>query len=420
MIKRGVNVCNLYLLLILLISFRGILFPAGGFIAQGLNLVFLLLSFYFMGYANSRYKLPAILKALNILLIMFTIYGLLLIIRGEKIFVEATESYASGSGYLKSIYFSLLQIYAFYVLARRGYLNENLLKFFFFLLFLLTVRAFFQTYQRGLENAAERGSMREEFTNNVGYAFVRLLPALVLFRKRPILQYIFLAVCGYFIVAGMKRGAILSGAICLIWFLYVNLKGAPKRRKWIVSLVTIALVMVGVYFVNYMMSSSAYFLSRYEATIEGESSGRNELYATFFNHFINEQNPFLFLFGNGANATLKISFNYAHNDWLEIAINQGLVGLLIYFVYWICFFVSWRKAKGHQEAFMAIGMTLIIFFMSTLYSMSYSGMTRCSAMVLGYYLAVSQGCFVDNNEVIPQQAGINNEEMLQQTQFNRL
>lgn len=397
MTKRFFNVCNLYLLLILVMSLRSALYSAGGIVAQLFNLVFVLTSLYYWGYANVYYKLPSVLKALNVLLIMFTIYGSIFIISGEKIVVEATETSATGVGYLKSIYMSLLPIYPFYVFAKRGLLDEDTMRIMFFIFLLLAIRAFFRTYVKSAENAAERGSMREEFTNNVGYAFVRLLPALVLFRKRPLFQYLLLAVCGYFIVAGMKRGAILSGGICLIWFLYVNLKGAPKRRKWIVSLVTIALVIVGVYFVNYMMNSSAYFLSRYESTMEGEASGREDLYALFFNHFINEQNPFQFLFGNGADATLKISFNYAHNDWLEIAINQGLVGLLIYLSYFICFFVSWRKAKDYQGAFMAIGMTLIIFFLATLYSMSYNAVTRCGAMVLGYYLAVSQGCVVDNN-----------------------
>jgi O-antigen ligase len=186
----------------------------------------------------------------------------------------------------------------------------------------------------------------------------------------------------------MKRGAILCGVICLVWFMVTNLRKVPRKRKWIVVLVTVAVVVAGVYFFNYMMETSSYFRYRLAATEAGESSGRNDLYSTFYNHFIHEDNPWKFLFGNGASATLKISYNFAHNDWLEIAINQGVVGLVIYLIYWVCYFITWRKTKQQPQAFMAIGMIFINYFLSTLFSMSYDSVSRCAAMVLGYYLAV--------------------------------
>ena len=135
------------------------------------------------------------------------------------------------------------------------------------------------------------------------------------------------------------------------------------------------------------MDTSNYFQYRIAQTQAGESSGRDELYATFYNHFLQEENPFRFLFGYGANATLKIGENFAHNDWLEIATNNGLLGLVVYLVYWIGFYVSWRRMKEHPQAFMATGMLLIILFLTSLFSMSYDSVSRCSAMVLGYYMA---------------------------------
>lgn len=368
--------------------FNGTLYTPGSIVAQGLNFVFLSLSLYYAVYANIKYRLPVFFKALNVLLIMFAFYGLLYIISGEKLAVGIDKA-VSNSGYLKNILNSLLPIYAFYVFARRGLLDEKTIKFWFFVFLILAIRSFYRSYRFKLQQAAAAGSSREEFTINTGYTFVSLLPALVVFRKRPIIQYVLIALCGYFIIAGMKRGAMLSGAICLMWFLLVNLKNVPKRKKWIIIIVTGIVVAVGVYFISYMMNNSDYFLSRYESTLEGDSSRREDLYSTFFNHFIYEENPFRFLFGYGANGTLKISYNYAHNDWLEIATNQGLVGLIIYFVYFVCFYLSWRRSRGHHEAYMAIGMTLIILFMATLYSMSYNTVSRCGAMVLGYYLAAA-------------------------------
>lgn len=386
--KLRINICHIYLFVILLCALNGTLYAPGGFVAQGLQYVLILLSLYYAFYANFRYKLPVYFKALNVLLVMFTIYGMLLVISGERLMVQRTFYEVSNTGYLKSIYMSLLPVYPFYVFTKQGLLKESMVKFFFFVFLILAIRSFFRAHTRQLAEALERGSSAEEFTNNAGYIFVALLPALVIFHKKPVIQYLGLAVCGYFIVIAMKRGAILCGAICLLWFMVVNLRKVPRKRKWIVVLVSLAVVVAGVYLFNYMMEASSYFRYRLAETEAGESSGRNDLYSVFYNHFIHEDNPWKFLFGNGANATLKISYNFAHNDWLEIAINQGLLGLIIYLVYWICFFITWRKTKQHPQAFMAIGMIFIIYFLSTLFSMSYNGVSRCAAMVLGYYLAV--------------------------------
>ena len=45
---------------------------------------------------------------------------------------------------------------------------------------------------------------------------------------------------------------------------------------------------------------------------------------------------------------------------------------------------------------MAVGMIFIVYFISTLFSMSYNCVSRCAAMVLGYYLAV----FNNEEEII--------------------
>ena len=360
-----------------------------GSIVKIAQVVLIAWSMYYAFYANIKYKLPVYFKALNVLLIMFTIYGFLLIISGETLMVtQGRWREVGNTGYLKSIYKSLLPIYAFYVFARKELLTEKTMKFWFFIFLVLAIRSFYRVEAAMLRKALEEDSSAEEFTNNVAYTFVGLLPALVLFYKKPIIQYVCLAICSYFIVLGIKRGAMLTGGICLIWFVATNVKKVPKNRRWVVVLVSAVALAIGFYFIRYMMATSSYFQYRIDQTMEGNSSGRDRLYATFFQQFINESNPFRFLFGNGAYSTLKFSDNLAHNDWLEIAIGQGLLGIMIYLVYWICFYVNWRRSKNHPQAFMAIGMILIIYFLSTMFSMSYNNVSRCAAMVLGYYLAV--------------------------------
>lgn len=367
---------------------NGIVFSSGSIFARGLLGLILLVSMYYTIYANVKFKLPLYYKALNAFLIVFTIYGMIMLLNREQYYIGF--NLVPKTNYFVNLYLSLLPIYVFFVFTKNGFLKENNIKFYYFMFLLLTIVSFFGNQHRLLQIAVEKGLSIEEVTNNVGYTFVGLLPGLILFNKKPIIQYILLTICFYFIIIGMKRGAILTGATCIIWFLISNLNNISKQRKHTIFIVSILVFVFGVSFFQHMMETSTYFQYRFDQTVSGNSSGRDVLFSVFFNHFINENNPIFFLFGNGANATLKIQGQYAHNDWLEIAINQGLLGLIIYLIYWICFYISWRKTKQSHHAFMAIGMTFIICFLSTFFSMSYISITRCSALILSYYFVVSE------------------------------
>ena len=136
-----------------------------------------------------------------------------------------------------------------------------------------------------------------------------------------------------------------------------------------------------------MMESSDYFMSRIEQTKEGNSSGRNALYERYWNHFKNETDIFKYLLGNGANATLGIGVNYAHNDWLEIAIDEGVLGLVIYCIYWFCFWRTIASIKYNITAKLVLSLTFISFLIMTVFSMSYTEYSIYSCSVFGYYLA---------------------------------
>ena len=151
-------------------------------------------------------------------------------------------------------------------------------------------------------------------------------------------------------------------------------------------LLTVALVVAGVYFVMDMMSSSDYLLQRIEATKEGNSSGRDNLYSFFGTYFMERADALHYLFGRGANGTLEIYYNYAHNDWLEIAVNQGLLGIIVYAIYWKNLYSTWRQSTN-IEAKTILALVGIIYFAKTLFSMSYGDMTYVCTSVLGYALA---------------------------------
>ena len=190
-----------------------------------------------------------------------------------------------------------------------------------------------------------------------------------------------------FILLGMKRGAIIIGVVCLICFLWNNIKNANKSKKKGLLFLSLVMCFVGYLVVKYQMNESLYFNQRVEQTLEGNSSGRDELYRVFWNYFIDKATPLQFAFGSGADATLKVASYYAHNDWLEIAVNQGILGLIIYLLYLMLFARECLLKFYNNQTKLALQISFIICFMKTLFSMSYNDMPISAAFVLGYCLA---------------------------------
>ena len=96
--KEVFNKCNAYLTLIFVYNMQGTFYGYGSVLAKFVLLLFMLYSAYFWIFTNSKYNLPKILKALNVVIIMFTIYGIALDLFETKIIDRFT-----GMEYLKNI-----------------------------------------------------------------------------------------------------------------------------------------------------------------------------------------------------------------------------------------------------------------------------------------------------------------------------
>lgn len=130
-----------------------------------------------------------------------------------------------------------------------------------------------------------------------------------------------------------------------------------------------------------------YIQHRIEQTEEGATSGRDVIFAKLFSYFMHETSAWQFYFGSGANHTVAVAGNYAHNDWLELAVNQGCLGILVYLIYWICMYKTWRNSKSNSIIYSSFGAICVIFFLSTFFSMSYDNMSIYATLCLGYCLA---------------------------------
>ena len=385
--SKHFNICNFYILLWCLYNLQGTLYASGSIISQGILAVLLLISLFFVIYANAKFEMPPYMKVLNVMLLMFTVYGILLIFSGETLIVrEGYIGAVSNKGYVKSIYISLLPIYAFFVFTKTGQLSESVIRGWIPVFVVVVIVNFFVQQSKLLAKAEELMSMQEEFTNNVGYTFLAIIP-LLLFVKRTFVKYAVLLVCGIFIIVAMKRGAILIFALCLPLFMHSTLKALSFRKKMFTFILIAASILAILYYVSYMLDTSEYFNTRLEATLDGNASNRESMYPHLLRQIFYFATPLQFLFGRGAWGTLKVSDNFAHNDWLELGVNQGVLGIVIYFAYWIAFYVCAKRMQDDKRIYEVLILSMLILFVKTFFSMSYDDMSIYITICIGYCMA---------------------------------
>jgi len=340
----------------------------------------------------AKYKLPSFLKTVAVFLGLFVVYFLISYIDPTpKYFYFVMADPAKSSEALKITFMSLLPIYAYYHFTRKGLLTEQNITLYFICLLIIVTLLFVRVQNDSLAKAISMGSKREEFTNNTAYEFVQLIPLLVFFQKKPTLQYISLMYVMVFILLGMKRGAIVVGVVCVLYFMYQSYKSANRKLRNRISVLTILALIGFTYFASDFMASSDYFQYRLEATMEGNSSGRDFIYSTLFEHILSRDSIGTIIFGEGINHTVAIAGNYAHNDWLELGTNMGFLGILIYIIYFVSLTKDTLNARRTNKLqYTSLMLCLIIMFTSTMFSMSYNNLSIGITMALGYNLSHSQ------------------------------
>lgn len=385
--KKYINNCSIYFLLWCLYYLQGALYTTGGGISKCILLILLLWSAtIFVKVNTNSYTLPSFFKVVNIFLLLTTIYGLLLVSSGQELYIKENgpRFISSNHTYLKNIYISLLPIYVFYYYTKKRTLNNKFIIYFILCLLAINIINFFYQFKEQMMLA---DAHIDGVTLNIGYSFLALIPLLLL-NNKPIIQYFLLIITIVFIIFSMKRGAVLIGAICFLYFIYTTIRDANGKMKTVALILSAVAILSMLFIIDNLLSSNDYFVHRIEETLEGDSSNRDTIYSDLFNHFISETNIFRLLFGNGANSTLRLASNFAHNDWLEIAINNGVIGLFVYLCYFIALLRDYSHIKRHNNLHSRIIlMSFIILFLSSLFSMSYSSINIAISIALGYTLA---------------------------------
>ena len=340
------NICNIYIFIWILYMFHwqnlGSLFPALDSISNLLLAINLAISIYYSFVFWNKYKQVPIFISINILLISMIIYGILSLIGFNLIdtFMHKEADINSGT-YLISALRTFLPIYTFYIFTKKGYITEK-------------------------------------YISNLVWIFL------------PLCIFIFFANKFVLIsnetITGIKRGAILLVSIATLCFLYHQWKQVSLLNKVLLFSFIVLLIFVGITFVEDLADSSSVVQNKIEKTMEGNTSGRDEIVSNLLDVFFSSS-VFNLFFGLGADATLFYGLQ-AHNDWVEILFNQGIIGFFLFSLFWFFVFVIWRYQviKNSDMAFF-LTLWLTCNFLRTFFSMWYSTANIMTTLPFGYFLA---------------------------------
>lgn len=368
-----------YLVFLLLLTYfsQGVLYPTGTTYAKVILVVSLLIqTIYF--FLSLKYINRAVVNSIALLIILNILYYLFS--------SSGTEIYFSSFITLKLILYNLLFFFFSFYLSLKNIISEKNILYFYLVIFIITILNYYS-----LSNKISYDLEREEFTNNLGYTFVTLLPFLFLI-KRKYISIIILFISLIYILLSAKRGAIIIGITFTLYYFYQEyIKNSGK--KFLTNIfILLTLITIFSYILYDLFISSVYLQKRLLMTLEGNSSGRDSLYSNIFNYWLSSHDNILnYLFGFGYNAAYNIVGTYAHNDWLELLLMSGILGVGIYLSFFIQLFFFSNKSYLEIRDKKILVSILLIWILKSMFSMGYGSLTMLYINVLlGYIIGKYQ------------------------------
>lgn len=305
---------------------------------------------------------------LSIFVIINIIYWLI----GPNNYVSFSGEIISTFGILKYTLITLLSYFTFTFLSLKNAITHRFLIYSFLIYSFLFIGDFYHEKVMLLLES-------ENVVNNSAYSVLSLMP-FVFMIKRKYISLIVLFVLYVIVLSAMKRGAIIIATACVCLYLVYFFKNNKKRIKlWSVVLIIIVIGFLYRY-LYYFYVNNPFLQYRIQATIEGSSSGRDIIMTNLLTKFF-DGNLLNQLFGFGFYKSIEIAGNAAHNDWLEILISFGLIGVILYLLIFFQMFQTLKTVKDISLKYMMIS-CICIWFLKSIFSMGYMDVTLIPILLL--------------------------------------
>ncbi len=280
---------------------------------------------------------------------------------------------------------TLLPVYFYYYYAKIGTLSESVLQRVALVFFAYLLVNYCYMY---FDSSVRLGT--GEITNNGGRILLTVVPMLlfVFEKKVRVLVILGLLVC-VLVMLSAKREAIIVFLVEILSFFIWKIRNTSMRGKVKIYLELFVTVLVVFFVFYYLLENNTYFHKRVYDTMVGNVSGRDRLLPRLVYEYFVGSSELQFLIGRGTMKTWALVGNYAHNDVMELATCQGVVGLIFYFNLWIALFLFWKNQRDGIMKLVSF-LLLIDFFFGSLFSRFYFSTYVVLFCMLGFILGTLQ------------------------------
>lgn len=378
---------KMYVYLFCIFWGQGVLYPSSSHISQLCIALIILFSLYYSFQCLKKSKINFYIILTALLLALFAICGIISYILDGHV-IEGVNNYKIPLiNWFKYSFFSLLPIISFYHLSHSNTIEIAFIRKNYLILFAAGVMAYVNCHNvtaNVILNAT--GEVKESLTNNAGYFILSFTPLLCLVESSLLKKYSVLVLITILIFLSAKRGAICIYSIVLLLLVLNDIKNSTSYKKLLLAGSVIIITYVIYVHFSIIANETPYVIRRLESMMNGDSSGRGNMYASLIDSFLYDVTTAEFFFGAGPWATLKYHGIEAHNDWLEIAIDMGVIGLVFFSLYWISFIYNIFFRKQSSKFTFPLLLIFIISFLKTMFSMSIMNIPFYEAITIGLCL----------------------------------
>lgn len=221
------------------------------------------------------------------------------------------------------------------------------------------------------------------------YYVLALMPLLSA-RTTNNFKYLYFIICFLTIAVSSKRAGLIAFALAIVFYFFI-LSVQHRNIATFLRYLIISLVVLFVFYKALTFLDKSYnigFINRLLNLVEDGGSGRAERWRAVLN--AEKNSSLLKIFIGHGHGTLSTAYGAAHNDFLQLLYEEGIVTAIIYFAYFITLFITLvsmtREGYAHAAEY---GMTVIIALTLAMFSYYIIEGTyiTCSVLCQGYFLA---------------------------------
>lgn len=247
-----------------------------------------------------------------------------------------------------------IYIYLFFYTLKLRYDIDKYIPKFITIAFIISVALFLRNYI--LNNTMGQ----TDWHYIEAYYAVALIPAITTLKSKN--KYLFFMIAVICSIIAVKRTGMITCILVIVLYIFMIGKNISSKIK---TVLFGSILLVGGYIAlnQFMGKEIDAIVERIENIEEDDGSGRGEMYSAIYKEITSNENFNSFIFGKGHNEVInsKNSNGFsAHNEFLEVAYDYGIIGFTIFLFIFVAIYKIYRRTKDRQYK-VAIFLSFIIF-----------------------------------------------------------